>query len=407
MLAILLPKTIGEKFNLSNKLLYAVLFLLIVLFAASCKEDPTSAGLNLIPDEDFINADTLNSYTDSLEQTSKTFYKEILLGPASTLILGKFNGVESNVLVSYNYVGITSQLKNDLLNDSVIARSAWIDIIPSFKLGDTLTSFDLSLHKINSGWTSSSFNSDSLNLLNYDSEDIINEKTFSDTLIKLTINAGVPFKWLQKLADDEVEDNNGILFLPGAGVNKFIGFPAYPNQISNVLHLVVEKPGSYIDTLEFNAAFDIHVVKGTPLQPGNEIEYLQAGFATRMKLQFDLDNVLPAGVIVNKAELQLTVDDNFTINGYPASDTLFVTMLGDESDTLEIADYGGYMYREGDKFKGNFNAITQSWLNGVSNFGLQIYLRDELNSLSKIAIKSSRSADLADRPKLRIIYTHK
>ena len=385
------------------------LSLAAIIIVISCKEDPTSTGTDLIPGEDNFRVDSVDSYTDSLTQTSRTYEEDVDLGAASRILLGRYNDIETDLLVRYS-LGMTlpDSLEEAITNDSLFAVKAWVVMVPSYRLGDTLSTFDFSVHKITSEWSSSGFDKDSLAALTYDGADISSAKSFSDTLITYDINAEVPLLWMKKLVNDDLDKNNGLLFKPSAGVNQIIGFPAYSSIDYNLINIVVEKPGSFIDTVTFQPLIDVHVISnGTPAAGTSTTEFLQAGFSTRIRLQIDIPKDLPAGLIVNRAELELTVDPDQSINGDPSTDSIYVYIFEDETDTSYYDDRAGLLIRDGNKFKGTVTTLVQSWISGIENYGFRLHLGDELKSISKIAIKSSGAVDPADRPRLKFIYTYK
>ncbi|MFH1197342.1 MAG: hypothetical protein V1720_16710 [bacterium] len=386
-------------------LLLSTLFLATISFIISCKEDPTSAGVDLIPGEDFFQNDSVDSFTDSLTQSSRTYTEKIELGASERILLGKFDNMETEMLVRYAFV-LPDSLEDPLTDDSLIVRDAWIEMISTYRLGDTLSTFDFSLHDITSDWSASGFDKDSLAALQYN-EINISSKSITDTLIKFNINPDIPFRWLKKIVDDDLADNYGLLFKPASFVNQIIGFPSYPNYENNLVYMVVEKPGSFIDTLIAEPYLDIHVVQGTAVEGTTTTEYLQAGFSSRVRLQIDLPSDLPAGTIINRAELELTADPDLSINGNPSTDSIYVYIFKDSTDTLYYDDRAALLIRDGNKFTGTVTSLVQSWLNGIENYGFRLHLLDESKSLSRIAIKSSGAVDLADRPRLKLIYTHK
>ncbi|KAF0140040.1 MAG: hypothetical protein FD122_2801 [Stygiobacter sp.] len=138
--------------------------------------------------------------------------------------------------------------------------------------------------------------------------------------------------------------------------------------------------------------------------------YLQGSIGVRSVLSFDISK-LPKNIILNKATLELTVDDNpaQTSDGTPASDSITVQTLKDSvakeltSDSL----YFAYLKRTGNIYSGDIAWMVQKWIKGDANQGIILALPDENYSASRIAIFNSKVTDKALRPRLKLIYTIK
>lgn len=382
----------------------SVLIFLISFYA--CDDDPTSLGVDLLPDSDFLELVHVNSRELNLQQRVSVFTDSISTGNSSRILLGKYDNLESYMLIKFNFVlpdSITSALENDELK----IVDSWIELQPNYVLGDSVfNNFMFSVYRVNAQWNPNTFTADSLDVLDYDNTELADNFSYSDTTIQFNISQNVVFGWLKRQVDDTQPDDNGILFVPRTE-NMVLGFQALtfnPVDPQPNLKIILEKQGEFTDTISATPTSDVHIIKGTEPQtiPGSFI--LQDGLPLRAKYWIDLSK-LPQNSAVNKAKLTFYVNKEATVQGNVKSDSLALYIYSDSLKNSIEKDYGRIILkREFDTYTGDVTSYVQRWINGLENQGIRINLTDEARALSKIVLYSPDVADTSKKPLLEIDY---
>ena len=378
---------------------------LMTLVLYSCKDNPTLVGANLLKN-DYINVKQLDSFTDSLHQTSSYYKKVLPLGSSGYLLVGNEANVKASILIDYA-ISLADSVITDINNNAVQVVSSNIQFIPAYTFGDSTLPIDFSVHKVNSVWTSVGFDSDSLSALSYDQTDVSSNHRFSDTLVSVDISNSLVTNWIKEVGDSTYSSDYGIYLLPASNSKKIVGFEVLNSSLTSAssLHIVLQKPGVYTDTLIFYPSKDISVVQGDLPPAVNGDMFIQSSLSINSKLWFDISSI-PKSALINNAELTLTRDSISTITGNPYTNSLGVYILGDSatdvlSDSTQILTLAG----SGNIFQGSITAFVQSWVDKGNNQGLLIKTSTPYNGLELFAIKNSNNANLSLRPRLQITYT--
>ncbi|NWF90481.1 MAG: hypothetical protein HXY50_13595 [Ignavibacteriaceae bacterium] len=384
-----------------------ILFLLLSsLLNISCSESPTSIGANLLY-QDLINVLELDSSTDSLYQSSSVHKRVIALSNANRLLLGKKDNVEAGILIKF-LVFFDDSIKQQIINNELTVLSSFVECTKDYTFGSSTAALDYSVHKIQSDW-STGFTADSLSFLSFDAADLSSNRQFSDSVNSFDFDTQTALSWLKAAADTSLPDPDGIYIKPSSSSDKIVGFYALSTSEDipvPLLNIVVEKPGVYIDTLSYFPSIDLSVLSGELPDVGIENLGVQAGLNSEARIFFDLSS-LPQNIIVNYAQLTLTLDTLKTITGTSFTNSLRVNYLKDSSTWLIDSAYILYLDRDSNKFKGSVTSYIQRALIEHSNHGLLIAPSDKLNGVELFAIKNSNNAVFTERPKLQIIYTYK
>ena len=151
----------------------------------------------------------------------------------------------------------------------------------------------------------------------------------------------------------------------------------------------------------------MHVPKGDIIPNSNENIILQSSLGIRGKMFFDL-SLVPENIVVNKATLDLFIDQSNTEFGTKKADTIavgFLTNLEKVTISTKIGKYS--LKRTENKYSGDIRLFVQNWVDGEDNEGMSIQLTDELRSVSHVGIYSSSCPIDSLKPKLTIYYTQK
>ena len=376
------------------------------IFFYSCSDDPSSIGADLLK-SDYVNISSLDSYQDTLSQSSYSLKRTFELGSSDVLLVGKAENVEASTLMRF-FVILPDSMKQSLQNDSLNILEANITITKKYTFGDKSAPFDFTVHKILSGWTSEHFTSDSLPILSYDAGDISSNKSFSDSLNSFDISNDVVLSWLKYSIDSTGDGGNGIYIEPTSGSNKVNGYQALYVGSSEepTLTVAVEKPGVYIDTLTYVLASDVSAVTGTMPSVNQSDLVLQSGLNINAKLWFDISKI-PADAIINNAQVTLNLDTTNTIIGDGSSNTILAGFMEDSSSIVLDSTVVATFSRTDNYFTGTITSYVQRWLTTKINEGLLLYTRDEIRSVDLFSLIGSNAADPSLRPRLHIVYTTK
>lgn len=385
-----------------------VLFITILILSA-CEDSPSSIGLDLIPDQDIIKIDSINSKDASFSQTSSFFIDTLNLGASSRIIIGKDDRLTSTGLIRF-FVAIPDSIASDLDTDSVEVVSASVKIVPNYFLNGTAAPFDFTVHKITESWSPAFFTNDSLSDLSFDQADASTNRVISDSLITFELPNDLILEWMKNSRDNTAFENDGLLLKPTDGSQRFIGFQGLSSIAFNefiTLEIDFRKSGAYQDTINSIPSADLHVLDwALPAVEPDKI-LLHGGISTKGTITFDLSKI-PVNALINKATLYLYPDEMQSNMASIPTDTIDVRMFADSTQNEIVANTSVYkLVKIGSSYKGDVSTIVQLWLNDFENQGFRISASDELTSLGYLTIYGSNTADETKRPKLELIYTNR
>ncbi len=374
---------------------------LTALILFKCSDEPTSIGGGLLGQ---IGLLILNSATDSIPQTSSYKHEIVSLASSSRLLLGKTSNSEASILIKFD-IALEDSLEEDILNDSINIISSELKFIQTYNFGDETAPFDFTVHEVTSDW-SVNFTEDSITSLNYNDEDLANGKEINDSLTTVTLNNTLIQNWLKIAADTSLDEDKGIYIKPTSNTEKVLGYQANISGVAGIpiISIAIEKPGVYVDTIDFSTTLDVGVITGNLPNVSTENLVLQSGFIINSKLLFYLPELSPNSII-NTAELTLTLDTMETLVGSEFSNSLRAYYLYDSTNTDSISS-GITLSRSGNQCTGNITAFVREWVNG-NNHGLLITTGSPLSGIELFAIKGSNAAVISERPLLKITYTQK
>ena len=383
----------------------------------ACEDDPSSLGLENIPDGDKIGLLEINSVDVPMEQKS-SFYNASLIdstwdpGTSTRLLVGKNLDVTSSMLIMFRS-GVADSIKEYYDNNKLTIQKAWIELLPVYTLGDKSEPFSLEVSKINSAWNSSLFDKDSLEqLVRPYISDTRTISDLNDTLITFEIPNEMANDWLVGSIKDSTELNYGLLFEPTSSSNKILGFYSlHQDNVSNgfdnipVAKIEINKTGSGLDTLLFYSSRDVHVVDGNIPSDDGTFIYLQGGFPLRANYYIDI-SAIPEHSIIVDAELEFHYDSTLSRIGTVKSSTINLLMYKDSTTKSLISSYRS-LTRDTleNKFTGNVKQFIQSWNEDTDNQGLFVNMLDEEYTLNRLAIYGPKYSDPLLRPKLTVRYT--
>lgn len=390
-----------------------VLLLLLIssLTFFSCSDDPASIGGDTLPGEDFI--DLLEVNPDSVQQTSRYLQNKVNLSTADRVVLGRANNLQSSILLRFLLNTMHDTIETQFKNNELNILSARVEMTPTYSLGAAGQTFDFGVYKIENSW-STGVNADSIaTKLIIGNTDLASNKDLNDSLHSFTLDFNLVKNWLLAEADTSRPDEYGIYLKPTDNTQKAFGYQAitssgiYPLMSLDVI--IQKKDGTYTDTLIFGPTLDVHVVSeitSSPVQ--NDALVMKAGLAQSAVMNLTTPQ-LPPYTTINRALLQLTVDEQRTNLGTPTTDSVIVRFLTGTLDTGVHFDSTQIvlMKRSGTKYEGDIATYVQRWHDGETNNGIVLYLFNQAYSLDQLTVYGSNAANPADKPKLYITYTSK
>jgi len=384
-----------------------VIILFIVINFLSCSDDPpTSIGIDLL-DGDFLIVSTFDTQDDSVSQSSSFFKEVVPLGLSSKVLIGKRDELEATTLMDFAFF-IADSLRQDFLDGNITVNQAFIELTPQYTYTDTTAAYDFTVHKINSDWSITGFTSDSLANFSYDVEDLSSNKNFTDSIYTFDLDNDFVLQWIKISIDSSLGDNKGIYFKPTLNTGKVVGFQALTVTSTDAakLKVVIEKPGSFVDTIRAFIFGDVSaVVADLPILPAVDIG-VQASTTIQSRLFFDLSEV-PPDIIINKAELILTEDSLSSITGSSFNPNLAVFRITDSSDVTVDEGNGILLIKNGNIYTANITTFITSWINTEDNQGIVIRHASLTEGLELFAIRGSEHTEPSERPRLRIVFTSK
>ncbi|MFA3782074.1 DNRLRE domain-containing protein [Melioribacteraceae bacterium 4301-Me] len=390
---------------------FLAIFIIIVIGIAffACSDNPTSIGSNLLPNEDNVTFQVLDSNKDSLVQQS-SFYKDSLnLAGSSVVLLGKTDYAESRLLAKY-FPTLPDSLKSYYKANQIRVKEAWLKLKPLYRLGSKSSNFNFFVYQIRQNW-GLGFNEDSLATFQHDNSNAASNLVITDTTLRINLGTNLIDEWIQYLDSTISTVNYGLYFVPTPDTKQILGFQGAspnPDTTEPTIYFVLEKPNEWLDTLYILPSQNKHVVLSNMPYSNDEI-YLQAGYGLRGRLFFDLSK-LKKGAVINKAVLELTMDESKSMLSTIFNDSVVAAVRYADSLKTKLTSDSLFpinLKRSGNIYSGDVTFFIQSWLNNGNNFGLRLTMGDELGSASRLVIYGSNYAETNKRPRLIITYSQK
>ncbi len=387
-----------------NKQILVIPALLFVVLINSCSDSPTSIGKNLLG-PDYLTIDSIDSYQNSIAQTSTYYKTPIRLSDSPRLLVGKYENIEASTLIRFRVV-LPDTLQEAFLNSNLTIIDAKIELTKEYAIGDISAPLNFSVHFVTSGWTSFGFTADSLPNLAYDNTDISSNKSFSDTLYTFNIDEQTINAWFLAASDTSVHNNRGIYIKPDDASSSIIGFDAYNIALLGLPKLsVIVATGGVTDTLSYYSVEDISAIAGDlPVVPSGII-VVQGGLAVDARVRFDLSSI-PIGSVINKAQLTVFIDSSATHHGDSYTNSLTAYFAKDTSINSYDTTSSVVLSRTENYFSGDVVRFIQSISSGYhDNNGIVLSAGGQNLGVDIFGLKGSDAADPALRPRLVITYT--
>ena len=388
-----------------TKKLFLFFFIgLVFIQLYSCSDEPSSFGVNIL-NSDFIVIDTVDTSIDSLAQSSTTFKTVVPLGASKNLLVGIKDNVKASFLIKFLFP-LADSVKADITSGATVILEGKVNLIQNYQFGDSSAAFDITAHNVTSGWSSIGFSSDSLPL-SFDANNVASGLNLADSIKTFNLDVNLIKSWFQSAIDTTLNNNQGLYVKSSAISQRVLGFQAKTSFIINQpeLHVVINKPGVYTDTLKFFPEADVSIVEGNIPNIGSQNIAMQSGLVINSKLWFDVSS-LPKNAIINRAKLFLKTDSLLTIKGTDIIDGIIASNIVDStSKVIDSTLTQETLVPDGDSYSGLITTFVQTWLNTGKNEGLLLAPIGGIDGVDLYVFRGSNAADIKDRPRLEIIYT--
>lgn len=393
----------------SKKILFGFAALLLIL--ASCSENPSITGYNLVGPSDSLVVTKFDSILDSSFTYTKKIIQTENLGTTRRILVGNYEDVKSYALIRF-LIGLSTELKEAVKNSNATIASAKLNLYPVYRFGDsTLNSFSMEIREIKTPWNEYTFTIDSLLSDRYliSDENISLNNLDQDSIYYCELNPAAVLDWFKAIADDSLSDLQGILISPTNSTNYIKGFASlnsYFDKDPIVLEVVVNY-NSKTDTLKYYANADLHVIKKeNSISQDNQYIVVQSGIKQKSFLYFDISKV-PQRSIVNSAYLRMYLDSLKSNFGTSFQDSLLILYVTDstnisiDSSTAMILTRTPYGY-----YEGNISYFVQKWIDNNTNRGLLLNSRDPDGGLERFEFYGPDYFIREKRPQLIINYSY-
>jgi len=391
---------------------FALIIALCSSILNSCNEGPTSLGYSLVKDTIAIYA--ISDSDAALISGFETYHKPMNYINTGLSLVGIYNDWKASTAIRF---GVMPDTLHNLTESDII--SCDLILSPSkYAVGDTAQSNFLSfgVHKINSAWTKETTPDEFFAGHLYSATSFaefngnIARKDTMDKII-LPFDKSLIIEWL-KITHFKNDTIWGIALMPKPSssiVQQFFAQGFNSTQFPEI-KLVYKNPNNRRDTVIIKSALEKCFVEGTA--PETDLMLVQGALSYRSRLYFDM-SAIPAFAGIHKAELRLTVNNEFSFSGNFPKDSI-VRLDYYSSHESELKNESPILY-----YAGRWQAGTNTFLvpsissaisfwnrrNGKGSLSLRFDNPFSEMRLNRIAFHSPNDPDPEKRPKLIIIYS--
>jgi len=328
-------------------------------------------------------------------------------GSSSHLLLGKCKDEYSaRILLQFN-----------AFTDSAIVDSAKIVLYTQALLGDSSSSFDVSMYKIESPWDEKEVTYWTDPELSFDSSIVLSSANItsissdSDS-VAFILTPELVSNWM----DSTSADTNGVwIKCDGATfIKDFYSGESSSSSKRPKLKIKYRKIGQE-DTTRSTYSYPANdaFILLSNLNLDENFLYIGKGVPFRSYLKFDVESIIDSTATISRADLQLIVNQENSIFDASEANNLQLSRLTSESiepETMTIDSALLYYYTPSvckDTVTVNMRGLVQEWSSknpDYTNYGLLLQSYSENLTLARSAFYSS-IADSVYAPKLIITYT--
>jgi len=368
-----------------------------MLSTQSCEENPTAVGVSLLRQGDFskLRIDTLSA------AISSTIATPINTDGSDQLLVGKYPGYNAISVVTFTGLPAGKLDTVSIIDAKIVLRAV-------YHFGDDPAPLAFQGYQAAALTDSATYDSLIMRPSDYYFANPI--LTFPPTIVNDTttieclIDTGIVHNWF---TIPGTLTNYGVVLI-ATNVNTIKGFASFANDSTSyapalVVDCIANGTQDTITYITGESHFFANIALSDLVSPDPQSMYVQSGVAYRAQLDFNLDT-LPKAALIVKAQLELTPNVTHPITSSNLTDTLYSYFVNPdstivaqpvESQTVTVGSSTVYWFAVAD--------YVRSWAKGDTLQRLQFAGLRETNSLDRYALYGTRSpADV--RPRLIVTY---
>lgn len=379
--------------------------IIFIVLNTGCDEQPVSVGEGILPDEDFVDIDTL--IVDAVESFSFEF--PVVTSGSQHIFAGETS--EHRIESIFRFTTSLSEfgLSPDTVRNAELFEAS-LHLHPSYFIGDSTEVIPLYLHEVISGWTTVGFNRNVFESVNRKNE------ILADTTVMLGDSNATVFNLPRELMLKWAEHDElsiipqGFIIKSDDTANGIVGFHGPAGDDAPVIRIIYGTEGAQ-DTVSLTQtvrAFAAYLKKDFNL---HDNIIVQAGVSTRSVVRFDIGEI-PENAFIHNAELELTRNPDLSLSHPTISDSLFAYQLTDPNKfTMQTTNRSQFTATVTDTinnsttYKALVGHIVQDWVTVDENKGFIIRDNSETLGLHRASFYTEGADDAAKRPRLKIIFS--
>lgn len=368
--------------------------LLLTLFFTACNQEPSSTGIGLLPQDDFVNVQSYDTRSDTAVVLTST-YKQRVTGEGSPFLsVGKADGYEGHALLRW-------LLPSDIGEGGEI-RSATIKLyVAPYHIGDKNLPLSMEIREVTSFWSSFTFSSDSLSKLTHRSLPGGAFQAVVRDSVELAIDSSVVRTWLRRSAEFKSSEIYGLLLKPsGDGLLQALE----SSESGRPPVFTIRMNWNGVDTLiQGSALEDTYVATGPNFTTESFLAH--GALAYRGKVIIDI-SAIPPGSTINHASFEITVDRANSVTRYRGIDSLVALEMISGDTTSSVSTLSRKGTNDVFVFESfSLTRLVQKWVNTPSlNRGLAVMKVGEASDFDLLRFYDG-AAQIEKRPRLVVTFT--
>lgn len=369
----------------------------VLALGLGCSDEPTSVGVGLLPPSDLVNIDSLTA-TSATSSSFRTYINNGRSG--SNLLVGKFQGYESKLLIKFSSIPDTLR--------TATALSTTVVLKPRYTFGDSLGTVSFEVHKMLQSWSESGVTWDSIPASSYDPavQGMFTGVVADSDSVAVNLSPSLVQSWFQAVAD--TQPIQGIILIPTNSSSTVRGFSSFQSFI-NVPKLQVSfTKGGVQNSFTLSLGEDASISNIDNLVTRTDLMYVQAGVSYRASVKFDVSKI-PKNSVVHNALLELTIDRTSSRLNKQTIDSLLAQFQTDSiAHAFEPQSVLGSRknpQEQPDVYSFTITADVQRWVNNGQNNGIVLRAFGEVDNLDLFTFYSPLAVNETLRPRLKVLYS--
>ena len=378
--------------------------LLSIFQIPGCADNPTSLGKNFLPSGDTLGIRIFDSYTDTMQFVSINIRKAVNTSSSLNMITGLNGNYSSKALIKFTSL---SNLYDSATVNSAILQLKYNNYYFPTGSSDSLGNLSFNIYTVEQNFNYQTVTVDSISASSFGT---VSQGNYSGVLVDtqtvyIPLNNQLVQNWLAYTADtSHGAKNYGIALIPNSSSAVLKSFySANANSgLKPLLKIIVTK-NAHTDTLTTDGSQTVSLVN-TTFTNNPEIFHLQAGVSYIQTLRFT-QNKIPSNATINDAQVILTLDSAESKFSTQTTRQLAAYFITDTSNGIATESVPFYGNPSGNLYYFRIILPFQRWLQGQTNWGMEIIPRNLSVNLDLFAFYNITASDPAKRPRVIVKYT--